>query len=577
MKLPSIGYERINLVRDLVRQCFVSRENRIGFYDAMRSYYLFGTDGWGYDADDGAFNKIYSHVQQLNSFMFSPETTRFNIDIGPSVPNEFQSYVNPMTELLHQTWHATPQSGLDETFKGALEWASVYGSTFIKMIPRVWRDKNDPSRTKLLSVRHHIVEPHNIGVLREDKYGLYNQEAYAEKYLITKSQLRNELSMHRDRDRIMKIADEMSPTSASRTQAGSGTMDRLIVTAIVGNSVEGEANMAGSPLTTLYRPQMSQDMLEMTELYVYDDEIEDWRIFVLLGDDEPIWDRPLERMFLPFTLPHIQVCPLIAHDYAYGYSRVEKIIRLQDFRNERMTDIRHLARKQAHSPTSITGSAGVPDEMADALDTPGGMLVLPDVTAQIKEHTVTVDSTQWEDITQIDQMIDDTAGLPPINQGKSQKGVRSEAQGMTLSELGATRAKSDALTIEDSLDSAATVLVRILRRYSATELRKDSDDNQQTPGEGVFTPSQFPEDFVAKVDGHSSSPVFRENYEAKVFKLLALNAIDKEEALQLLDMPRKKQLISTLKDKIEPSEAQAHKEAMDLKLASIAAKRNKGR
>lgn len=576
MKLPVASGERLLFVQDLVRKCFVSRDSRISFYNAMRMYYLFGIDDFGYDDADGAFNKIYSHCQQLNSFMFSPETTRFDISLGPTVSSEYQSYVNPMVELLEQHWHGTPYQSVDQTFKGAVEWASVYGSTFVKIIPKVWHDPNDPIKTKLLSVRHHIVEPHNIGMLREDRFGLYNQECYAEKYVITLTQLRNELTMHRDRERIMKIAQEMTPNADARTQPGMGVMDRLIVTAISGDSIEGEANMVGSPLTSLYRPQVGEDMIEMTELYVYDDDIQDWRIITLLGNDEPIWDRPLDRMFLPFTLPHVQVCPLPAHDYAYGYSRVEKIIRLQGFRNERITDIRHLLRKQAHPPVSITGSAGIPDEMADALDTPGGSLTLPDVAATIKEHEVKIDGNQWVDVREIDNMIDDTTGLPPINQGKSEKGVRSESQGETLSELGATRAKSDALTIEDSLDCIATILVRVLRRYSAAQLRADADDNQEKPGEGVFTPSQFPDDFVAKVDGHSSSPVFRANYEAKVFRLLALQAIDKEDALQLLDIPRKRQLITTLKEKIEPAEAKAHQEAVDLKRLSIVTKRNKG-
>lgn len=567
MRIPPNVNDRIALYQELTRKCFASRDNRINFYNAMRMYYLFGIDDYGYEDETGAFNKIYPHLQQLNSFMFSPETTRFNIDLGPSVPSMYQTYVNPMVELLQQQWHGSPEQGMDETVKGALEWAQVYGSTFIKLRPRVWKTKEDPSKRQFLGIRHSITEPHNIGVLREDRFGLYNQEAYAEKYMITKSQLSDELYVHRDRERLLAVVAKMAPSSTSRTAPGAGTIDRLMVTAITGDSIEGEANMIGSSLSMLYRPVVVEEMIEMTELYVYDSEVEDWRIVTLIGDQEPVWDRPIGNMFLPRTLPHIQVCPLIAHDYAFGFSRVEKIIRLQQFRNERVTDIRHNLRKQAHPPVAITGVAGIPDEMQLALDTPQGLLVLPDTTAEVKPQDNRIQGDQWQDVAEIDQMIDDTTGLPQINQGKSAKGVRSDAQAQTLSELGATRAKSDALTIEDSLDAVATVAVRILRRYSATPLRQDSDEDAKP-----FVPSQFPDDFTAKVDGHSSSPVFRENYEAKVFKLLALGAIDKEEALHLLDMPRKKQLISTLKEKIEPAEKQAHDEALALKRESIEAK-----
>lgn len=570
MRLPTQPNERLEFYKQLSRKCFTSRNNRIGFYNAMRMYYLFGVDDYGYDDQNGAFNKIYPHLQQINSFMFSPETTRFNIDLGPSVPSEFQSYVQPMVDLLQQQWHGTPEQGMDETVKGGVEWSQVWGSTFVKLRPRVWVDPNDITKRKFLSIRHSITPPHNIGVLREDKYGLYNQEAYGEKYMITKSQLEDELTAHPQRQRLIAYIRDMTPVTSAETQAGAGAIDRLLVTAISGDSVEGEANMIGSPLSMLYKPVIADELIEMTELYVYDSSVEDWRIVTLIGDEEPVWDRPIDKIFLPRTLPHIQICPLISNDYAFGYSRVEKIIRLQQFRNERISDIRHALRKQAHPPYSITGVAGIPDEMQYALDTPQAMLVLPDQNAQIAAQEPTIPGDQWNDIAEIDSMIDETAGLPKINQGQHTKGVRSEAQAQTMSELGATRAKSDALTIEDSLDAIATVSVRILRRYCASELRQDSDQDAQ-----VFVPSQFPDDFTAKVDGHSSSPVFRENFEAKVFKLLALNAIDKEEALQLLDIPRKKQLITALKERIEPAEAQAHDEQIRLKELSIAAKNHR--
>lgn len=571
MKIPEQNEARMEFYQNLIQKCDASRENRIAFYNAMRMYYLFGIDDYGFDDSDGAFNKIYPHLQQLNSFMFSPETTRFNIDLGPTVASKYQAWVNPMVDYLQQQWHATPEPGLDESVKGALEWAQVYGSTFIKLRPRTWVDPEDKDGRKHCSIQHFIVEPHQMGVLREDRYGLYRQEAFCEHYVITQGQLETELEFHRDRDQILAEL-QASPVSTDHGMTGSGAVDRLIVTSIAGDSVEGQASMLGGPLSQYYRPVSMEDMIEMTELYVYDSKISDWRIITIMNRDTPIWDRPLERLFLKQTLPYIQICPLISHDYAWGFSRCEKIVRLQQFRSERISDIRHNLRKSAHPPVSMTGVAGIPDEMKLALDTPQGLLTLPDMNAQIKDYQPKIDGNQWEDVAQIDEMIDEMAGLPKINQGQHAKGVRSNAQAETMSELGATRAKSDALTIEDSLDAIATVSVRLLRRYSSVQLREDKDDNPD-----VFTPSQFPDDFKAKVDGHSSSPVFRANYEAKVFKLLEVGAIDKEEALQLLDMPRKKQLLSTLKEKIEPAEAAAHQEQHQEKMLSIAAKRQRGR
>ncbi len=562
--------ERSLFYQDLIRKCNSSRESRREFYRLMRTYYLFGCDDSATMDTMARFNNIFPHLDQLSSFMFSPETTRFTINLGPSVNLEEQYKVPPMMQGIHREWHGQGDGGIDTDFKCALDWASVYASTFMKFRWKNWkRKREDGEWEEGGGLQHFIVEPHNMGFLREDKRGLYKQEAFCETYYITRSQLSNELEAAAHPNRVEIIAGAQAG-AVTEGQITAGPIDRLIVTSIQGGSITGNASFWGSPLTMLYRPQTIEDMIEMTELYVFDDDIGDYRVVTYMAPQWPIWDRPLGKIFVPNLIPYIQICPRPANDYIWGHSEVEKLIPLQDMLNERIQDIRHLLKKQAHAPSSVTGETAIMDEMALALDTPGGLLAIASPASTVKSHEPTIAGDLWNDVRQIKEFFGEVSGLPPINQGKGEKGVRSQGQTQLLSQLGSTRPKNRALIVEESLDAIADLIVKVLRRYDKRPYREEKEGGVQ------FLANQFTSDFEAKVDGHSSSPVFLENYEDKVFALLDRGLIDKEEALMLLDIPLKALLKQKLVTKIEPAEAAAKKKEDDIKIASIMAKRQHG-
>lgn len=568
MKVPPKGEARWTFAQELVQKCTASQQTRRAFYSLARTYYMFGCSEYG-DADTGRYNKVGPHLEQLYSFMFSPDTTRFNIELGPSVPEMYQGWVMPMVEALKQVWEGGVTLGIDQSFKSALEWGGVYGCMLLKLRPVVHKNMDGESSFEL---QHYLVEPHNFGVLREDRAGLYRQEAFCESYVITQSQLLADLRRraHPAVNEVEALLQAGGYGSDSLSQENA-TVDNLIVTAIQGTSISGVGSMIATPLSTLYRPTVTENVVQMTELYVFDDELGDWRVLTTANKDIPIYDYPLKDVFVPKTLPYIPVIPRPAHDYFWGYSYTEPLIPFQDMRNERIDDIRHLLKKQAHAPTAMTGVSGIPDEMKLALDTPSGVLVLSEPTAKIDQEQPTIPGDLWNDVAEIDAMFNETSGIPQIAEGKNPKGVRSEQQAAQLAELGAARPKNKALLIEKPLNALATTIVRVLRVYDKRQLREDADEDAKE-----FFPNQFPLDFIAKVDGHSSSPLFLNQFEDKVFKLLEVGAIDKEEALELLDMPRKKQLISTLKTKIEPAQAKEAQDEKDLKIASINAKRSHG-
>ena len=90
MRIPDDPIQREYFYNDLVDKCSVSIQERTGTYDSLRSYYLFGA---GLDAPPAYYNKIYPHIDQLSSFLYSAETTRFTISLGASVNKHEQTKI----------------------------------------------------------------------------------------------------------------------------------------------------------------------------------------------------------------------------------------------------------------------------------------------------------------------------------------------------------------------------------------------------------------------------------------------------------------------------------------------------
>lgn len=556
MKIPKDPAERMAFFRDLLTKVNYTRGERRSRYNILRSFYLYG---YGPDTSGAiGYNKIYPHIDQLASFMFAGETTRFNIELGESVnidPKIGEGRKVPaMNRALQKEWQ---HSGSDTLFGQAVRWASCYGSMFWKA-----RWKGDgPNADTDGGIDPCLVEPHNFSVLREDEQGLENQEAFSHSYLMTKSQIANKLKAA-EHKRINEIMSRVvgSPRSATQT---ANVSDRIIVSAIQPNIVGSLEGGVWFGLQDNYRPKTMEELVELNELYVWDDEFGDYTVVTIADPDEILWDRPLANMFLKNESPFTQVCPNPASDYFWGYSEVERLIPLQTLRNERMTQIRHMLELQAKPPKSASGFESPIDEMALALDSPNGLAVSSMPGGKIDSHQPTIPDDLYKEIREIDIMFDEMSGLTNVNQGRGEAGVRSAGHAAQLSKLGSSRAKNRALVIEDALEKIATKYVHIMKRYSRRKLRADGQDGEQ------FIANQFTGDFMAKVDAHSNSPIFMEDQTALAFKLLEVGAIDKEELLQLVEVPMRDLLLDKLRTKIEPAAAAAQAKKEQLEEAKV--------
>ena len=343
MKIPS-GESREDFYLDIINKCMVSKEERRGDYTTLRAYYLFGA---GPEEAPAYFNKIHPHLDQLTSFLYSAETTRFSIALGASVHTNEHRKSPALTQALNDEWL---NSNADQVFSTALTWALVYNTTFVKLVY-----KN--------GIHPYMIEPSAIGVLREDTPYTDRQEAIVQTYYITKSELYARLYSHPKRESIVsrlstgtKVSESDIPEAVNR-----------IVMSQTNPTIYGNVNMDLYGINR-YKARVAEDTVEMTELWVWNDDTEDYQVVTMAAPNIIVYDRPGASVFLKGECPFVQICPNPLYDYFWGASEVQQLLLLQELRNTRMTEILDLLSKQVNPPTALTGFTGILDEKNFALN-----------------------------------------------------------------------------------------------------------------------------------------------------------------------------------------------------------------
>jgi len=514
MRIPTNNDDRENFYLDIMNKCLVSREERKGDYTTLRSYYLFGVSP---EQPPAYFNKIHPHLDQLTSFLYSAETTRFSINLGASVPIVEQDKTPVLTKALNDEWL---NSNADQVFSMALQWALVYNTTYIKLVVNK-------------GIHPYMIEPASIGVLREDIPYTDRQEAIVQTYYITKSELAARLYSHPKRQAIMdrvtsgvKVSDNDMPEAVNR-----------IVMSQTNPTIYGNINMDLYGMNR-YIPRIGEDTVEMKEMWLWNDDTQDYQVVTMASPDIVVYDRPGASMFLKGECPFVQICPNPQYDYLWGQSECQRLIMLQELRNSRMTEILDILSKQVSPPTVYSGISGIVDEKYMALNRAGTFIASDMPGGKVDRLSPDMPANLFEVIHEVDEMFAEASGISNVLSGKGESGVRSQGHASQLARLGSARIKKRALVIEDSLEKVATLYLKLMQVYDDTHF-------QDTNGK-KFIAEQFTKDFTVKVDAHSNSPIFTEDLKQLAFNLFKTGSIDKESLIDLVEPPMKQLLIEKL-------------------------------
>ena len=541
MQLPKEDNDRDVFFNDLITKCLVSRDERARHYSTLRNYFLFGGSQ---DDEESPYNKVFPHIDLLTSFLFSADTTKFAIHLGAEVDAAEVDKIPVMERAVNDDWLS---SNADLIFGNGVTWALVYNTMIMKLIPG--KDDLDPF----------LVEPQCFGVLREDIPFIDRQEAVVQTYYITKSELNRKLANHPHRADILA---HLSPSKKELNYELSG-LDRIIILNTQPN-IQGNVNI---DLTDRNRfiPKVDEDLIEMQELWLWDDEIDDYRVVTRADNRVTIYDR--ENIFLKGELPFVQICPSPLYNYFWGSSEVDRLVGLQRWRNERIGQMRALLAKQVKPPKAYSGM-GITDEKLNAFDVPGGWLNFGgDPMAKVQDFKPEIPPDLFREIGMIDEMFSEQSGLQNLLQGKGESGVRSGRQTSELARLGSARIKKRSLTVEDCLEKLSTLYLKWKQAYDKT-VYKDIHGMK-------FIAEQFPKSYVVKVDGHSNSPLFVEDHKSMAAELLEAKAIDRARFVKMLDPPGKENILTELKE-IEKKEAAAAQAQAQMEQQKEAAKHGGG-
>jgi hypothetical protein len=571
VKIPDGDKKRDKFVRldfylDLIERCKVSRVERRQQYTSRRMYWLFGSDG-SYENEDTDLglgpppgNKIYPHIDQLTSFLYAQDTTRFSTELGATVQRKYQQWVPPLSRGVNDEWH---NSNTDIIYGAALQLALVYDCTFIKPL---WK-KN--------GIQPHIALPHNVGVLREDHAMLSRQEAFCHWYTITPSQFRADFQdvLPHFEEKFKRLSKRSEGSSIESQEAG---LDRIIMSS---QDPLGTGGQPGSGVAVVdwlasvsmnYVPRVKEELIEMVELYVWDDSINDYRIVTIADPDVSIFDRELYTCgWIKHQEPMIQICPNPDPHYFWGISEVERLTPLQVQRNRCMAQLEHLQDLAAHPPSIVSGFPSDLMEMQYVLDSPLGLLNNPDPSGiggtgpKAERAKIEIPATLYERLDRIDAQFEDMSGLPPVTQGKNPPGVRAGGHASELAKLGSSRARKRAMIIEDSLEALATLYLKLMMKYDPSVFFAPIDPKNPDKTED-FVAAQFTDDFTVKVDAHSNSPIFVDDQTALAFQLFKVKAITRKRLLQMVPVAMREQLLYDLDNEIEPAEKAAAQQQQQL-------------
>jgi hypothetical protein len=532
--------------RDLIEQCEVSRPDRSSQLAGGRNYYYSGSA----DANEPArYNKIYSHIDRLASFLYSADDIRFSITYDGVLGEPFVERAAAAARVLNRDYH---RRGCDLEFADAVHWALVEGKTFIKT---VWGHNG---------LEPWLVHPQFMGVLREDIDGLDRQEAFTHTSYIMPSELDRQIADHPDKDEIKKkLLSASKRTSDADRDPLNDSLRQIVIGGMrpvqmnVAATSKSNVVLSAAPVPNL-DPKVAQQLIRVDELWVQDSERDDYTTIRVVEPDIVIEGSFKHRNICgvegehPFT----EVCPNRLDNYFWGASEIVPLAPLQDMLNRAIEDVTRITRLQADPPKAFIGFTGLTDAKHKALRVPGGFISEDQPNAKVERLAPEVPQELFQQIEKILNWFDEAAGFQPIMMGQGEPGVRAGSHAATLLRTGSPRMRDRALLVERQGGAHGDFCFKLLQNKEAEVYISKLKEH--------FILKQMPPDYRIAVDSHSGSPVFQDDIERKAAVLSRAGALSPADLIMLTRPPHQDILIehAEAREKAQAQLMQQHPELL---------------
>jgi len=580
MKIPKRHLEKF--VREVADQCFISQNARATRGATYANYYQFGAD----EPNNAAiYNKIFSYLDDLESLLYSPVTLRYRIS-NPDLPNVVEEAKGRAAAARLRA--LVRASETDTTISTAVLWALIKGKTLLKQTWKRGQFQSD------------VIMPEDFGVLRENHERLdEDMEAFGHSMLITPYQFDRMICNNPERDLLRKRARRLAGESKMRK---GGTM-----TVTTGGLYPFQAAGAGVPTSRglvdwmsqpmpQLAPQVEGQLLQLEEIWIWDDDRGDWSTFQIIGDDILVmgknyimnalaWDSVslTENNALKGRHPYTDFCPNRTADYFWGRSEILNIALLQESINSRLNGINRILRKQEDPPKKFIGSSGVNQQALARFNKPGGYWVDTNPNAKVELEANAVPADLWASLHEYERMFDEMGGLPPQARGVA-SGVRGQGHADTIIRMFSARFKDRALLIERDVAAAGALMLDLARVHDDKKLTAWVEAQQAgleaaeqnplivPPAPGLaavnFRMGNLDEDMRLDIDSHSSSPAFSQDSKNLIFDLFKIKAASPADVIEHTDTPDPEGMLAGL---IRREVAAAAAEEKELKIKAEAA------
>lgn len=536
---------------NIIDRCDVSMGARANAAKEEQTWLYTGSP----DGKGAILNMLYPHIKRTGSYIYSPADLRFNIDYGHRYPKATRDMGEVAGKMLTREFR---RRDIDMQFGQGVGMAMTHGSSIPKLL--------DTSG----GMTCHAIAPWHFGVYREDRETLSEQEAVDELIFITPFDLWRRISHLPDAQQLFRRAMTHAKTKSSGTQERA-PFNQVLISGM-NPAVQTDPPFMNAPggLVAIYTnangvqlsPDVEQELIGFHELWVQDDETEDWTTIQLIEPDILIAPRfRRKNMFIPGVLPYGQISANKVPGYFWGRSELADLMKLQHLLKDRLDDIKKIMSLQYDRLLGFAGNEAITDEQYDAFKQAGYINLGP--AGDIKDITPKVPEHAFEDVNEIIQFINTVSGFSNILSGQGETGVRAAEHAQTLMKTASPSLRDRALIVERQLGDVAHKVFEGMQAKDPTAFWLDDE------GEHQFTLSELPDDYDIEVDSHSSSPIYEQQHAEVAFGLAKLQAIGAEDLISLLPLPHKDTLIDHARDKQKEQAAfmQAHPELLQEALA----------
>lgn len=555
--LPSDHKEILRYALNLIEACRISQGIRAAY--ARQLYATIETGRT--DGTRAKINKLYRHIDRLQSHLFSPTDLRFNADFENAYPKQMLERAIVAAKILTRDFEAT---NADMLFGQGVFESLRYGTCFFKQ----WVEGQIDGNRTINTYHQSLVMPWNFGVTNERNNSLDRQDALCETITLTMPEVWKRICHLPDAQKLFKRIQGNSKKGEAGDEQNS-FFHQVLSTAQISTGVQGMTHpvpggivqLNNDPNYAVMGPEIGVETAKMYELWVRD--IDDYKTIQIIEPDVLVAPSSI---FKPSNLlisgmekshlhPYTRICANDTNGYMWGRTEIADLIEPQGLLATWSDDVTRLFGLQIDKILGFAGFDGLADENYDQYRA-AGFFNMPQ-GATVQDLTPQFPPMSLEMLNLASTTIDMLGGFDNIMNGQGQPGMRSEGQAELAKQMASPMIRDRSLLIERQLAQAADLRMRLRMAKDGATYWTDANK----PDETKFNLSDLPEDIRVTVDSHSSSPIFKDQHTQVLFALAKMGVIDGKSLLELTDIPNRDVIIDRLEER-EKQKAQFMQQLM---------------